>query len=189
MAEFLSQFPEKDYKLTALGMDGFHLTGEYLKSHFTMLDGEEVPLTAIKGAPETYDTARLAECIADVAAGREVYWPVYDRVKHDPAEGTEPVRGDIVLIEGNYLLLDEDGYRDLRTMADYTIMIRADEEDLRERLIDRKTRGYGSREQAEVFVEKSDMKNVRLVLEKSMAADLTLEMRGDGSYHAAAGEV
>ena len=90
---------------------------------------------------------------------------------------------------GRTLLLDADGYRDLRKTADYTIMIRADEADLRERLIERKTRGYGSREQAEIFVEKSDMKNVRLVLEKSMAADLTLRMGGDGSYHAEAGKI
>ena len=143
----------------------------------------------MKGAPETYDVERLSKCIADVAAEREVYWPVYDRTLHEPVDGTEPVSGEIVFIEGNYLLLDADGYRDLRKTADYTIMIRADEADLRERLIERKTRGYGSREQAEIFVEKSDMKNVRLVLEKSMAADLTLRMGGDGSYHAEAGKI
>lgn len=189
LVNFLTQLAGEKGKWTALGMDGFHLKCEYLKKHFTMLDGEKVPLTAVKGAPETYDVERLSKCIADVAAEREVYWPVYDRTLHEPVDGTEPVSGDIVFIEGNYLLLDADGYRDLRKTADYTIMIRADEADLRERLIERKTKGYGSREQAEIFVEKSDMKNVRLVLERSMAADLTLRMGGDGSYHAEAGKI
>ena len=38
-----------------------------------------------------------------------------------------------VLREGNYLLLDEDGWRELSTYADYTISIQVDEDLLSER--------------------------------------------------------
>lgn len=84
------------------------------------------------------------------------------------------IDSDIVLIEGNYLLLDKDGWRDLSRFADYTIVLTADADVLRERLIGRKMKTGMTREDAERFVEFSDMPNVRLCLEKTMKADLEL---------------
>lgn len=95
------------------------------------------------------------------------------------------VDGDILLFEGNYLLLDEPGWREIKDLADYTVLIRADEELLRERLVDRKAKGTATREEAERFVEFSDMRNVRICLDHSGSADLTLEMTGDGEYKVA----
>ena len=92
-----------------------------------------------------------------------------------------------MLLEGNYLLLDEPGWRELRKYADYTVLIRADEELLRRRLTDRKAKGMASYEEAEKFVEFSDMRNVRTCLEHSGSADLELEMTGDGEYRIVAG--
>ena len=83
---------------------------------------------------------------------------------------------DIVLIEGNYLLLDADGWRDLSQYADYTISLTADEEMLRSRLIRRKMKTGMTREDAERFVETSDMRNVRVCLDKTMKADLELSI-------------
>ena len=79
-------------------------------------------------------------------------------------------------------MLDEPGWRELRDFADYTVLIRADEELLRKRLIDRKAVGMATREEAERFVEFSDLRNVRTCLEHSGGADLILEMIGDGEY-------
>ena len=62
----------------------------------------------------------------------------------------------------------------LKEMADYSIFISADEDLLRERLIDRKIKSGNSREIAEKFVDYSDMANVRLCLNKSVRADLML---------------
>ena len=90
------------------------------------------------------------------------------------------VDGDIVLLEGNYLLLDEPGWRELRTYAGYTVLIRADEELLRRRLTDRKAMGMASYDEAEKFVEFSDMRNVRTCLGKSCDAELILRITGDG---------
>ena len=61
-------------------------------------------------------------------------------------------------------------------------MIRADEELLSTRLTDRKALGMATREEAEKFVEFSDMRNVRTCLDHSGDADLMLEMTGDGEY-------
>ena len=87
-----------------------------------------------------------------------------------------------MLFGGNYLLLDEPRWREIKDLADYTVLIRADEELLRERLVDRKAKGTATREEAEKFVEFSDMRNVRTCLERSGGADLVLEMVGDGEF-------
>ena len=52
----------------------------------------------------------------------------------------------------------------------------ADEDMLRERLIGRKMKTGMMREDAERFVESSDMRNVRLCLDKTMKADLELSI-------------
>ena len=79
-----------------------------------------------------------------------------------------------MVLEGNYLLLDEDGWRDLHKLADYTLFIRADEDKLRDRLIDRKAASGNSMEKAAQFVDFSDMRNVRLCLNHSLKPDMEL---------------
>ena len=82
----------------------------------------------------------------------------------------------MIILEGNYLLLNEEGWRDLSDMADYTISVKADPDMLKERLIERKISTGSPRGTAEAFVEFSDMANVRLCLEKTKAADLELKL-------------
>ena len=109
-------------------------------------------------------------------------WPTYDRHLHNPVEDAISIDADILLLEGNYLLLDELGWDNLSELADYTISISADADMLRERLIDRKEKSGNTREVAEKFVDFSDMRNVRLCLEKTKKADLELVLRADGNY-------
>lgn len=171
--------------LQAIGMDGFHRRQEYLQSHFTERDGKRVSLVEIKGAPITFDLPGLTESMRRVAAGEACGWPVYDRTLHNPVEDALRVEGQIVLLEGNYLLLDADGWRELSRYADYTISITADEALLRARLIDRKIKTGVDAERAIRFVDFSDMPNVRLCLEKSLRADQALRIDEAGDYHMA----
>lgn len=166
----------------AVGMDGFHRRQEYLLTHSTVRDGREIRMVEIKGAPVTFDLEKLASSVRKVKNGEACGWPVYDRLLHNPVEDAVTVDGDIVLLEGNYLLLDEAGWRDLSAYADYTVSVSAGEALLRERLISRK-RLTGVAEDAAVrFVDFSDMPNVRLCLEKSRPADLRLQVGEDGDY-------
>ena len=169
--------------LQAIGMDGFHRRQEYLLSHTTERDGKTIRMVEIKGAPVTFDLEKLLSAVRRVAAGETCGWPVYDRMLHNPVEDALTVDGEIVLLEGNYLLLDEDGWRDLAAYADYTVSVSAGEELLRNRLIDRKLH-TGVAEDATVrFVDFSDMPNVRLCLAKSVPADLRLRLDDLGDYH------
>lgn len=167
--------------LTALGMDGFHLPRAYLAGHTAVRDGEVIPLAQIKGAPETFDLAVLSSALAHVAAGENCPWPRYDRALHDPVAG-DAVTGEVVLVEGNYLLLDMPGWRELRKYADYSVFIDADPDRLRRRLVARHVAGGRSPEAAAAFVDGSDMANARLCLERSMPADLRLRLADDGSF-------
>ena len=171
--------PEKTFQ--AVGMDGFHRRQEYLLSHTANVNGREIPMVRIKGAPVTFDLEALRRKTAELTEGRACSWPRYDRLLHNPVEDAITIEADIVLLEGNYLLLDSDGWRELSDFADYTISLSADEELLRERLIDRRILTGVERKAAEAFVDFSDMANVRLCLEKTKRADLELEIIGDGS--------
>ncbi len=102
---------------------------------------------------------------------------------HNPGENAVQVDGGIVLLEGNYLLLDEEGWRDLSGYADDTVSVQAEEEMLRTRLIERRMKTGVSREDSIRFVDFSDMPNVCLCLQKTMPADIQLSIDPDGDYH------
>ena len=160
--------------LSVIGMDGFHRYQEYLISHMTVVYGQELPMVRVKGAPETFDLEKLKAAVTALKEQPEVRWPDYDRLRHNPVEDAIRVDGDIVILEGNYLLLDSEGWRELAALADFKIFLTADEELLRSRLIERKISSGVGRKEAEAFVSFSDMRNVRTVLEKSLPGDVTL---------------
>ena len=185
LLSFLKQLSVERYgdgHVQVIGMDGFHRRQEYLLSHTAEKDGKQVSMVEIKGAPVTFDLERLTDAVRSAAAGENCGWPVYDRMLHNPVENAVTVDGDIVLLEGNYLLLDEDGWRTLHTYADYTVSVTAEEAMLRERLIARRVRMGVEQKAAERFVDFSDMPNVRLCLEKTLPADLRLRIGPDGEY-------
>ena len=164
----------------AVGMDGFHRRQEYLLTHTVIVNGREIPMVNIKGAPVTFDLEGLQKKIAEVTEKQSCKWPRYDRLLHNPIEDAITVDADIVLLEGNYLLLDMDEWRELSGYADYTVSLSADEELLRERLIARRMASGVEREKAENFVDFSDMANVRLCFEKTKNAELSLVLSRDG---------
>lgn len=165
--------------LQVIGMDGFHRRQEYLTSHTTIRDGKEIKMVDIKGAPETFDLPLLTERIKMVKSAKCCGWPIYDRTLHNPMDNVIEITSDIVLLEGNYLLLNEPGWRELTDYADYTISLSADENMLRARLIARKAASGNSIEKATEFVDFSDMANVSTCLLNSKVADLNLEVLGD----------
>ena len=182
--EYLAKDLIPEFKVQAIGMDGFHRRQEYLIEHTIAVDGTEVRMVDVKGCPETFDLDKLKTSIEGALAGTKKAWPTYDRHLHNPVEDAIKLDADILLLEGNYLLLDAPGWDELSSLADYTIKITADPDMLRTRLIDRKEKSGNSREKAEQFVDFSDMRNVRLCLEHSKKADLELFLDSDNNYTA-----
>lgn len=180
--KYLSEHTPGLHPVQVIGMDGFHRYQDYLTSHTTIRDGKEILMVDIKGAPVTFDFDLLRERMERIANGECCGWPDYNRLTHNPAENAVTVTGDIVLLEGNYLLLNEPGWNELRYYADYTIKISADEKILRARLIDRKIKSGTTKEEAVSFVEHSDLYNAKLCLTHSQNADLNLVLKKDNSY-------
>ena len=163
----------------ALGMDGFHYHQDYILSHTVVRNGKEIEMRRVKGAPDTFDVQRLRDTLLALRAGN-LHWPAYDRTLHDVVEEAIPVTAPILLVEGNYLLLNQPIWRDLP--HDYAVFITADEVLLRQRLIERKMRGDKTHEQAALFYQESDGPNVRLCLGSRLPCDLELQLLPDGTF-------
>lgn len=181
--ELLSQERTELHPIQSIGLDGFHYHSDYLKSHTIRRNGKEVLMQSVKGCPETFDARHFLAKLRELQQG-DTLWPVYDRQKHDVEEDALRVTGDIILIEGNWLLLKDAPWNEAQTLADATLFLRADAKHLKDRLIARKMKGGATREAAVAFYDASDGPNVERVLKESVAAEETWTMLADGSFQA-----
>ncbi len=163
-----------------LPMDGFHLPHKILQEKKVIVNGVEESMASLKGAPETFDLELLGHKVEGLARGDDVTWPLYDRVLHDPVPDAMslPPTG-VVIIEGLYLLLDQPGWRELRTCAHRGIFVEVPEEVTHSRVVARHMRGGRTREDAEQHWQRSDAVNTWLVNSHRHGIDLML--RGDAS--------
>ena len=162
----------------ALSMDGFHYPQAYIESHTVMRNGEMIPMRRVKGAPDTFDADALRQRLWRLKK-EDVSWPVYDRRLHDVVPDAVRVHAPILIVEGNYLLLDAPIWRELP--HDETVFLRAEEGMLRKRLIARKMRGGMTEEAALRFYEECDGPNVRLCLTRSLPAETTFTVGENGA--------
>lgn len=159
--------------LQALGMDGFHRPNVWLDAHHLGDDPAAPSLRSVKGAPQTFDVEALEATLRRLRAGERLRWPSYSRATHDVCAEGPWVESEVVLVEGNYLLLDEPGWRGLRELCDVSVMLREDSEVLHRRLVARKVAGGSTPKEAEAHYQRSDRRNVELVLGHSLPADHT----------------
>ena len=185
LAKFLEQLSRERSNevdpIRALGMDGYHFTAAYMNVATIERDGEKILMRDVKGAPETFDVDLLVEKIRE-ARSEGTDWNIYDRKIHDVLPDYWSVEDDIILLEGNYLLLKEAGWTNVRVLSDYSVFIEAEPQLLRERLINRKVAGGKSREEAEKFFDFSDAKNIERVLKNSARADEVWKLLPDGDF-------
>lgn len=179
--EKLSKDQEDLVPVQALGMDGFHYPASIIARRTVDRDGETVPMKDVKGCPESFDLDGLRNSIKNLK-NKQIRWPVYSRKLHDVIPDAETVNADIIILEGNYLLLDEPGWRELKKYSDYSVMVTTDVQILEERLIGRKVAGGLSEEEARSFYETSDKPNVLRVLNRQVPADLSLRLEEDGDF-------
>ncbi len=168
-------------RIQALSMDGFHYPEAYIASHAVLRDGVSVPMARVKGSPESYDAARL-EAAVRALRGERVRWPAYDRRLHDVVEDAVEVTGDIALVEGNWLLLNEAGFSRLRGLCEYSVVLHADEALLMDRLISRKRMGGSTLQEAMDHCAFCDRPNIQRYEMGLTRGDLNLRITGDGRY-------
>jgi pantothenate kinase len=158
------------YDGVVVPMDGFHLADVELTRR-GLLDR--------KGAPETFDAEGYAALLARVRArGELVMSPAFDRSIEQPVAGALPVppSADLVVTEGNYLLLDEPRWRAVRAQLDAVWHVCVDDDLRLERLVARHVEFGKTPEEARAWVERVDQPNAVLVEDAASRADLVLDL-------------
>ena len=153
-------------------MDGFHLAQ-------AVIDAKG--LANRKGAPETFDAesfVTLLTRIANPASGTVVYAPVFDRSIEEPISEAIPISpADVlVIVEGNYLLLGDSPWAEIRLTLDLCVYLEIDDATRVRRLVDRHLRYGKPRPEAERFVRNSDEKNAQLIKATRSRADFIIRM-------------
>lgn len=154
-------------------MDGFHLDDGLLEARGAL---------SRKGAPHTFDVGGLAAMLRRLSANAEdeVIVPLFDRTLEISRAGARavPVSIPLLVVEGNYLLLDEPGWRDLRAIFDLTISLDVPFEVLERRLLQRwKDMGFAP-EAAYAKAHENDLPNARTVIDRSRPADIVFRPVG-----------
>lgn len=149
-----------------LPMDGYHYDDVVLNAR-----GHR----ARKGAPHTFDVDGFAAMLARLRTddGRDVAVPVFDRSIEIARAGARiiPAATRLVIVEGNYLLLDDPAWAQLRPFFDRMVFLRVPEAELTRRLAER-WQGYGmDAETVRAKCEGNDLPNARLVNAQSVPAD------------------
>ncbi|MCY4526065.1 MAG: nucleoside/nucleotide kinase family protein [Anaerolineaceae bacterium] len=178
--EWLSQQDDDLLPAQALSIDGFHFPNDVMQRRTILREGREQLMHDYKGAPESFDLAGLREKMQALRCGETVRWPLYDRNIHDPVEDAIVVTEPLLILEGNYVLLDAPGWRDLRDLANFGIFLEVDVDLTRERLRNRKLRGGYAGDRVEGHYARSDGPNTGLILGRRLPADLTLVWRESG---------
>lgn len=160
-------------EIQALSLDGFHYPQHYLDTHTIEINHQTILMKNVKGRAETFDVEAFKECLKSIN-GDACWWPIYDRNLHDVIANQIQITKPIVLIEGNWLLLNEKPWNDLVKYADFTMFIHAESEVLRQRLIARKMRGGLTYDEAVHFYESSDAYNCDRVMKHRLPADIEI---------------
>ena len=153
-------------------MDGFHLTNEVLRSR---------GVRDIKGAPETFAATAFVDLVRTLRdPTRAVSCPIFDRTIDEPIPGLIEVspEDDVVIVEGNYLLLDRSPWSALPALFDAVAYLEVSDEVRVERLVARHVAFGRGPDEAAAFVSRSDQANARLVEASRTRADLVV--RGGG---------
>jgi pantothenate kinase len=154
-----------------LPMDGFHLADDELR-RLGALDR--------KGAPDTFDAfgyARLLETLRE-RPSHTVYAPSFDRSIEQPLAGAVPIEpsDDIVVTEGNYLLLAGAAWGMVRRQLDASWHVLADPSVRVARLVARHEQFGKSSDAAREWVQTVDEPNARLIEAREAAADRIVDV-------------
>jgi pantothenate kinase len=163
-------------------MDGFHYPNSYLGSHFiTDEQGRRVALRAFKGSPPSFDAKSFVRCLRALKAEASVAVPRYDRVLHDPVPGGILIglSDGIVLVEGNYVLLDEGPWAAVGELIDFSLFLIQPLDAVLDAMVKRHVRGGRSEQDAVEYVARVDRRNYEICMSTAVRADLVVRRDAD----------
>jgi len=161
---------EQPEQAMILPMDGFHYDDLYL-----------VPagLRPRKGAPQTFDVSGFYHILRRLRERQEefVAVPVFDRDLEIARAGARliPAKVPVILVEGNYLLLQQEPWSQLRLLFDVAVLLEVPEAVLGERLAARWQHYELPSEEIAAKVNENDLPNGRYVMAESGGEDYRLK--------------
>ena len=151
-----------------ISLDGFHLENSILKG-LGLLDR--------KGSPTTFDVPAFIQVMKRLAAYEsDVAIPKFDRKKDTSIERASIVstQDKILIVDGNYLLLNDEQWVELQDIWDETVFINPGMDVLEKRLIDRWL-SYGmDNESAKNRAFGNDIPNAKNIIENSLPANILI---------------
>lgn len=171
LAETLSLKINKnlDNEMSAvIPMDGFHLDNDSL---------DKLQLRHRKGAENTFDSKGFVNLIKTLNNTKEsISIPLFDRNSDATIPDAKTIYPEqqILLFEGNYLLLNSVPWAQAHEIYDYKIFLKPDIETVKKRLIDRWLENGHDLGGAKQRALSNDIPNAEYVLEHSVAADLLI---------------
>lgn len=150
-------------------MDGFHLDNATL---------DEMNIRQRKGASNTFDADAFISLIEKIYSEEEnVNVPEFDRSKDEVVDNGKSVTSanNIVIVEGNYLFLEETPWNVLMGFFDLPIFLLPKTDILESRLTRRWTDEGFSMEDAKTKAYSNDIPNAKSVLANSAYVDHTYE--------------
>ncbi|KAH8589152.1 phosphoribulokinase/uridine kinase [Bisporella sp. PMI_857] len=170
-------------QLQIIPMDGFH----YNKARLSTLQSPECPFRR-RGAPFTIDAESFVDLVkelknnpvTDIDKPVQGAWaPTFDHAKKDPVEQDLyiPSSQRVILLEGNYLLLNESPWSQVQRMVDETWFIKVSRETAKRRLIVRhiETGIEDDWDAAAERAETNDLLNLDLIMTKMGTPDVVID--------------
>jgi pantothenate kinase len=156
--------------LPMVPMDGFHLADVELTRR---------GLLARKGAPETFDPWGYAALLARIRehADHIVMAPAFERQLEQPIAGAIAIpRSELVVTEGNYLLLDSEPWQAVRDQLHVVWHVVTEDELRLRRLVERHVRFGKTPGAAQEWVARVDEPNAVAIEAVRDRADLVLDL-------------
>lgn len=156
---------EKPGIAAVVPMDGYHYDNAVLEPRGHLF---------IKGAPETFDADGLVQDLERIRQGdRPVAVPVFDRPLDLARAGGRMILPEhrIVIVEGNYLLLDQAPWTALHALFDFTVFLDVPDKTLERRLFQRWLDMGQDPDGAMERTHRKDMLNAQLIKANSITPD------------------
>jgi pantothenate kinase len=169
LREQLPPGPGGEPSAVHLPMDGYHLADVQL---------DALGLRDRKGAPETFDAYGYLATLRRLRSreGATIYVPGFERELEQPVAAAIalPPTARVVVSEGNYLLLEDDPWPQVRALFDEVWFVDLSDRERQRRLVARHTKFGKDPDSARSWVLGPDQENADRVCATRERADLVL---------------
>lgn len=128
-------------------------------------------------APWTFNPTRLLTCLKNLRVHGSVYAPSFDHGVGDPVEDDIFVnlQHKIIIVEGNYLLLEDGVWKEISSLFDEKWFIDIDIDKAMQRVLKRHISTGKPADIAMQRVENNDRLNAELIMKSKKNADIIIK--------------